>query len=103
VASKARNKTSAIISPIAFAAVQKFDAVFAAERAINGLSPAERAAVRRKDIAPLVNDLIEWMKRERAKLSRHNAVESDGLHAQSRRCVQKIPGRRPHLHQQQCR
>ena len=74
VASKARNMTSAIISPIAFAAVQKFDAVFAAERAINGLSPAERAAVRRKDIAPLVNELIEWMKRERAKLSRHNAV-----------------------------
>ena len=74
VASKARNKTSAIISPIAFAAVQKFDAVFAAERAINGLSPAERAAVRRKDIAPLVNELIAWMKRERAKLSRHNAV-----------------------------
>src|SRR5207342_291099 len=28
----------------------------------------------RKDIAPLVNDLIEWMKRERAKLSRHNDV-----------------------------
>jgi hypothetical protein len=26
-------------------------------------------AARRKDIAPLVNDLIEWMKRERAKLS----------------------------------
>jgi transposase len=74
VASKARGKTSAIISPIAFAAVQKFDAVFAAERAINGSSPAERVAIRRKEIAPLVDDLIEWMKRERAKLSRHNDV-----------------------------
>ena len=31
-------------------------------------------AARCKDIAPLVNDLIEWMKRERAKLSRHNEV-----------------------------
>jgi hypothetical protein len=31
-------------------------------------------AARRRDIAPLVNDLIEWMKRERAKLSRHNEV-----------------------------
>jgi transposase len=30
--------------------------------------------VRRKEVAPLVNDLIEWMKRERAKLSRHNPV-----------------------------
>jgi Transposase IS66 family len=38
------------------------------------LSPEARVAVRRKDIAPLVNDLIEWMKRERGKLSRHNEV-----------------------------
>jgi hypothetical protein len=44
------------------------------ERSINGLSPEQRVAARRKDIAPLVNDLIEWMKRERAKLSRHNEV-----------------------------
>jgi transposase len=74
VTSKARNKTSAVISPIAFAAVQKFDAIFAAERSINGLPPAQRLAVRRKDIAPLVNELIEWMKHERTKLSSHNAV-----------------------------
>jgi transposase len=74
IASKARNKTSAVISPIAFAAVQKFDAVFAAERSINGLLPAERLAARRKDVAPLVDDLIAWMTRERAKLSRHNDV-----------------------------
>lgn len=74
VASKARGKTAAIISPLAFAAVQKFDAVFEAERAINGLSPAMRLAVRSEDIAPLVNELIEWMKRERAKLSHHNDV-----------------------------
>jgi transposase len=74
VASKARSKAATVISPIAFAAVQKFDAVFAAERAINGLSPAERLAVRQKDVAPLVDDLIEWMKRERARLSRHNDV-----------------------------
>jgi transposase len=52
--------------------VQKFDAVFAAERTINGLSPREREAARRKEIAPLVDELIEWMKRERAKLSRNN-------------------------------
>jgi transposase len=74
VASKARDGKSPTISPIAFEGVQKFDAIFALERSINGLSPAERAAVRRKDIAPLVNDLIEWMKRERAKLSPHNDV-----------------------------
>jgi transposase len=74
IASKARDRTSALISPIAFAAVQKFDAIFALERSINGLSPAARLVMRHKDIAPLIEDLIEWMKRERAKLSRHNAI-----------------------------
>jgi transposase len=74
IATKARDKASAVISPIASAAVQKFDAVFAAERAINRSSPAERLAARRKDVAPLVDDLIAWMRRERAKLSHHNDV-----------------------------
>jgi transposase len=74
IASKARSKTSAVISPIAFAAVQKFDAIFMLERTINGLSPEERLVARRKDIAPPVNDLIDWMRRERTKLSRHNDV-----------------------------
>jgi transposase len=74
IASKARDKKPATISPIAFEAVQKFDAIFALERAINGSSPEARVAARRRDVAPLVDDLIEWMKRERAKLSRHNDV-----------------------------
>ncbi|HVS56373.1 MAG TPA: IS66 family transposase [Casimicrobiaceae bacterium] len=74
VTSKARNKTSAVISPIAFAAVQKFDAIFALERGINGQSSDQRLAARRRDVAPLVNELIAWMKQERAKLSRHNDV-----------------------------
>ncbi len=50
------------------------DAIFMLERSINGSTPEERVAARRRDVAPLVNDLIEWMKRERAKLSRHNQV-----------------------------
>ena len=74
VASKARDKKLAVISPIAFAGVQKFDAVFEAERSINGLLPAERVEARRKNVAPLVNELIEWMKQERTKLSPHNDV-----------------------------
>jgi transposase len=74
IASKARNQKPTTISPIAFEAVKKFDAIFALERSINGWSPEVRVAQRRTDIAPLVNDLIEWMKRERAKLSRHNEV-----------------------------
>jgi transposase len=74
IASKARNSKPTTISPIAFEAVKKFDAIFLLERSINGLSAEARVAARRKDIAPLVNDLIDWMKRERAKLSRHNEV-----------------------------
>jgi transposase len=74
VASKARNPKQVAISPIAFEAVCKFDAIFILERSINGLPPEARVAARRKEIAPLVYDLIEWMKRERAKLSRHSEV-----------------------------
>ena len=74
VASKARKGKPSTISPIGFEAVQKFDAIFALERAINGFSPEQRVAARRKDIAPLVNGLIDWMRRERSKLSRHNEV-----------------------------
>jgi transposase len=74
IASQARKEKPTTISPIAFEAVQKFDAIFMLERSINGLSPEARVAARRKDIAPLVNDLIDWMKQERSKLSRHNEV-----------------------------
>jgi transposase len=74
VASKARGGKPATISPIAFAAVERFDAIFALERSLNGMLPEARVAARRKEVAPLVNDLIAWMKRERSKLSRHNEV-----------------------------
>ena len=74
IAAKARKGKPSTISPIAFEAVQKFDAIFALERAINGFSIEAHLGARRKDIAPLVNDLIAWMKRERGKLSRHNEV-----------------------------
>ena len=74
IASKARNQKPTTISPLAFEAVGKFDAIFLLERSINGLLPEARVGARRRDIAPLVNDLIDWMKRERGKLSRHNEV-----------------------------
>jgi transposase len=74
IASKARNKKSITISPLALQAVRKIDAIFMAERAINGLTPDERLAARRADIAPLVDELIAWMRDERGKLSRHNEV-----------------------------
>jgi len=75
IASPARNqKKPATISPMAFEAVQKIDAVFVAERSINGLPPHERLEARQNDVAPLVRELFGWMTRERAKLSRHNEV-----------------------------
>jgi transposase len=74
IASTARGKSKPKISPIAFEAVQKIDAIFMLERSINGLTPRERLTARRSDIAPLVDDLMSWMRQERAKLSRHNDV-----------------------------
>ena len=50
--SKARNRKQTAISPIAFEAVRRIDAIFAAERSINRLSPDGRLAVRRREIAP---------------------------------------------------
>jgi transposase len=74
IASQARNRKQITISPVALEAVQKIDAIFAAERAINGLPTTARLAVRQKEIAPLVNELFDWMTTQRAKLSRHNEV-----------------------------
>jgi transposase len=74
IASTGRGKTKPVISPIAFEAVQKIDAIFMLERSINGLTPRERLTARRSDIGPLVNDFISWMRQQRAKLSRHNDV-----------------------------
>jgi transposase len=74
IAAKARKQKPTTVSPIAFEAVRKMDAIFMLERSINGFSPAERVSARRRDIAPLVGDLIDWMKWERVKFSRHNEV-----------------------------
>jgi transposase len=74
IAAQARRKTSPVISPIAFEAVRRIDAIFVLEREINGHSREDRVAGRRRDVAPLVEDLMDWMRRERAKLSRHNDV-----------------------------
>jgi transposase len=74
IASKTRSGKQTTISPMALEAVQKIDVIFMAERSINGLPLDERLAARRKDIAPLVRELINWMTRERARLSRHNEV-----------------------------
>jgi transposase len=74
IASKARRKGPAVVSPLAFEAVKKIDAIFAAEREINGLSAEARLAFRRERIAPSVKIFEDWMRAERVKLSRHAEV-----------------------------
>jgi len=73
VAARARDKL-AVIAPLAFEAVKRIDAIFDIEREINGCSIAERLAMRRERVAPLVADLETWMRAQRGKLSRHSDV-----------------------------
>ena len=49
-------------APLAAEAVRRIDAIFDAERAINGLPAAERLALRQNQVAPLVADLETWMR-----------------------------------------
>jgi len=58
-------------APVALEAVRRIDAIFAIERDINGRSAGERLAARQERLAPLVADLEQWMRAERARLSRH--------------------------------
>ena len=69
-----RGKDASPISPIALEAVRRIDALFDIEREINGLPVERRMAARRQRSAPLVTALETWLRAERAKLSRHNAV-----------------------------
>jgi transposase len=61
-------------APLAAEAVRRIDAIFAAERAINGLPAEQRLAVRQRRIAPLVAELETWMREQRARMSRHAEV-----------------------------
>jgi transposase len=70
----AQGKTPLVISPLAFEAVRRIDALLEIERAVNGRSAEERRAVRQEMSAPLVADLEAWMREQRAKLARGNDV-----------------------------
>ena len=63
-------------APIAAEAVRRIDAIFDAERDLNGLSIAGRLAGRQRIAAPLVAGLETWRRAERGKLSRHSEVAS---------------------------
>ena len=52
-------------------AVQRIDELFAIERTINGMSAGDRLAARKQQSRPVVAGLENWMRAERARLSRH--------------------------------
>lgn len=67
---KARGEKPNLVYPLAVEAVKRIDALFDIEREINGLSPAQRHAVRQERSVPLVTELERWMIKTRDKLSR---------------------------------
>ncbi|GJE03658.1 IS66 family transposase [Methylobacterium isbiliense] len=73
-ASRRRGRNAAPISPIAFEAVTRIDALFDIEREINGLGVDQRRGVRQDRSVPLVAELEAWMREHRAQLSRHAPV-----------------------------
>jgi len=58
-------------APLAIEGVRRIDAIFAIEREINGATAEQRLAIRKERIKPLVDELEEWMRAERPRLSRH--------------------------------
>ncbi|SMH26386.1 IS66 family transposase [Mesorhizobium australicum] len=62
------------ISPVAFQAVALIDALFDIERGINGMPAEKRLAARQQHARPLVEELHDWLKAQRAQMSRHNPV-----------------------------
>jgi transposase len=69
-----RGKEAAAISPIALEAVKRIDALFEIEHGINGLSADERQRARAGRSAPIIADLEQWLRQERARLSRSASV-----------------------------
>lgn len=62
------------ISPIALEAINRIDAIFDAEREINGLTAEARLAYRQEHVRPLVDELHSWFVDQRARMSKHNPV-----------------------------
>ncbi|WP_344923208.1 IS66 family transposase, partial [Acetobacter lovaniensis] len=61
-------------APLAIEAVRRIDAIFDAERAINGRSAAHRLAIRQQSITPLVTDLFNWMRDTCRRMSSKNPL-----------------------------
>lgn len=62
------------ISPVALEAVKRFDAISDVEREINGLTAVARHDARQRLARPMVSDLHDWLRSERARMSKHNPL-----------------------------
>lgn len=67
-------KVAEEISPIALEAISRFDAIFDVEREITGLSAETRYDIRQRVVRSLVQELHDWLRAERARMSKHNPV-----------------------------
>jgi transposase len=67
-------KVAAEISPIALQAVKRIDAIFDAEREINGMGAQARHDARQRLVRLMVEYLHDWLRAERARMSKHNPV-----------------------------
>src|SRR3546814_9752536 len=77
--------------PIALEAVQRIDALFDIERAVNGSSAAERLAVRQELSAPLIAELHAWLTAQLAKLSRnHDLAKRSEEHTSELQSLMRI-------------
>jgi len=58
-------------APLAIEAVRRIDEIFAMERKINSTAAERRVDRTAAAYKPIVGDLEQWMRAERARLSRH--------------------------------
>ena len=61
-------------APIAVEAVRRIDALFAIEREINATTVETRQTVRQERAKPLVDDLHDWLREQRTRLSAKNEL-----------------------------
>ena len=91
-------------APLAAEAVRRIDAIFDAERPINGQPAEQRLAIRQAQIAPLVAELGTWMREQRGRMSRHAEVGKAMDYMLTRwDAFTRVPDRRPDLPDEQRR
>ena len=61
-------------APIAAEAVERIDVLFAIEREINGVMPQQRVHVRSERSRPLVVELENWLRMQRARVSKNSEI-----------------------------